>query len=221
MKRTIIFFAAALLFVSISVFAQSLPAKMEGRAPDRFGGLGGKTYIEFVRMDGDKAVVKFFVASDRCDHGVVEGIAEKKEWGWEINAPGNQCASWWIKLKPVEGKQRMEGTWQATSGNFGTVYYEWGNAAKTLDALDAEVVKKLITDKTVHAHTPRGPSKTYFSPDGKAYRNTEEGTWYVKDDGTHCIEGMIGGCQKIVRNGDGSYTRGTAEWKSIVDGKAL
>ncbi len=167
-------------------------------------------------MDGDKAIVKFFVESPNCDHGVVNGIAEKKEGGWEINAPGNQCADWLIKLKPVEGKQRMEGTWRSSTGNSGGVYYEWGQ-----ETLDAEAVKKLITDKTVLAQTLSGPSKTYFSPDGKAYRNTGEGTWYVRADGTHCIEGMIGGCVKVRRNGDGSYTRGTAEWKSIVDGKAL
>ena len=98
------------------------------------------------------------------------------------------------------------------------LFSAWAHAAETLDA---EAVKKLITDKTVHAQTPRGPLKTYFSPDGKAYRNTEEGTWYVKADGTHCIEGMRGGCEKIAPNGDGSYTRGAAEWKIIVDGKVL
>ncbi len=221
MKMKNIVLAAALSFVSISIFAQPFPAKMEGRAPGQLGGpLGGKTYIEFVRMDGDKAIVKFFVASPNCDHGVVEGIAEKKEGGWEINAPGNRCASWLIKLKPVEGKQRMEGTWQATSGNYGTVYYEWGHA-DAAGTHDAEAVKKLITDKTVTTQTPRGLIKTYFSPDGKVYRNTEEGTWYVKADGTHCIEGMIGGCEKVVPNGDGSYTRGGSVWKVIVDGKAL
>ncbi len=115
--------AAALSFVSISVFAQSFPAKMEGKYSGQRG--GDTTYIEFVKMDGDKAIVKFFVASAFCNHGVVEGIAEKKEGGWEINAPGKRCADWLIKLKPVEGKQRLAGTFQASSGNFGTVYYDW------------------------------------------------------------------------------------------------
>ena len=98
------------------------------------------------------------------------------------------------------------------------LFSAWAHAA---EALDAEAVKKLITDKTVHAQTPRGPIKTYFSPDGKAYPKPGKGTWYVKADGTHCVEGMIGSCEKVVPNGDGSYTRGVAEWKAIVDGKAL
>lgn len=118
---------SSLCLVSAHALAQdAFPAKMEGRAIGQTsGGRGGKTYIEFVRMDGDKAIVKFFIASSKCDHGVVDGIAEKKEGGWEINAPGNRCADWLIKLKPVEGKQRMDGAWRASSGNFGTVYYEW------------------------------------------------------------------------------------------------
>ena len=94
----------------------------------------------------------------------------------------------------------------------------WAQAA---EPLDADAVKKLITDKTVHNQTPRGFVATYFAADGKAYRSGEEGTWLVKDDGTHCIEGMRGGCFKVVPNGNGTYTRGQGEWTSIVDGKAL
>ncbi len=112
-----------LLFSIASAFAQSLPPKMEGWYNGQRG--SDKTYIELVKIDGDKAVVKFFVASAFCDHGVVEGTAEKKADGWEINVPSARCASWVIKLKPVEGKQRLTGTFQASSGNFGTVYYDW------------------------------------------------------------------------------------------------
>ena len=115
--------ALMIALVSISAVAQTLPAKMEGRYSGQFG--GDKTNIEFVRMDGDKAIVKFFVASAYCDHGVVEGVAEKKETGWEINVPQARCAAWVIKLKPVEGRQKLEGSFQASSGNYGTVYYEW------------------------------------------------------------------------------------------------
>lgn len=121
MKKNVL--AVVISFVSITAFGQSLPAKMEGMYSGQSG--GDKTYIELVKMERDKAVVKFFVASSFCNHGVVEGVAEKKDTGWVINAPGKYCADWAINLKPVEGKQRLEGTFQASSGNYGTVYYEW------------------------------------------------------------------------------------------------
>ena len=89
------------------------------------------------------------------------------------------------------------------------------------ETLDAESVKKLISNKTVHAETPNGKLITYFSPDGKAIRKGDEGTWTVKQDGTHCIDGMRGGCAKVSSNGDGTYTRGPVKWTSFVEGKAL
>ncbi len=113
---------AFLLFTS-AAFAQSWPAKMQGEYQGRRG--GDKTYLELVKMDGDKVFLKFFVASAFCDHGVVDAVGEKKGDGWEINAPGTRCASWLIKLKPVDGKQKFEGTFEASSGNYGSVYYEW------------------------------------------------------------------------------------------------
>lgn len=89
------------------------------------------------------------------------------------------------------------------------------------DMVDAETLKKLITDKTVIAESPKGPLKTFFSSDGNAYRSNETGTWIVKSDGTHCIDGIRGGCSKVSSNGDGTYTRGPTKWVSIVDGKSL
>lgn len=96
--------------------------------------------------------------------------------------------------------------------------------------LDAAAVKQLITGNTAHVQRGDGTTlKNYFSPDGKVIRyekgETSEGTWQVKDDGTHCVEGMAGGCAKIVKNGDGSYDRVLpwgkvpVTWTAIVNGK--
>lgn len=98
------------------------------------------------------------------------------------------------------------------------------------ETLNAEAVKKLITGNTVHGQAPNGNmQKNYFSPDGKTYRQVGakilEGTWSVNDDGTQCVDGMPGGCAKIVRNDDGTYDRVTIEggvrlkWTSVVNGK--
>lgn len=102
-------------------------------------------------------------------------------------------------------------------------------AALAGETLDAAAVKKLITGNTVLAQRGNGSTvKNYFSPDGKLIRlengATSEGTWQVKDDGTHCVEGMPGGCARIVNNNDGTYDR-VQQWgppvtfKSIVSGK--
>jgi hypothetical protein len=104
------------------------------------------------------------------------------------------------------------------------LFSTWAHAGETLDAA---AVKKLISGNTVH--TNRGTLKNYFSPDGKIYRHEggkiSEGTWRVNDDGMQCVEGMPGGCAKIIRNDDGTYYRVTAagevlvKWTSVVNGK--
>ena len=106
----------------------------------------------------------------------------------------------------------------------------FSTGAYAAETMDADAVKKLISGNTVHGLAPNGnPQKNYFSPDGKTYRQVGgkilEGTWRVNDDGSQCVEGMPGGCAKIVRNDDGTYDRVTTEggvrlkWSSVVNGK--
>lgn len=100
------------------------------------------------------------------------------------------------------------------------------------ETLDAAAVKALITDKTVTGiRTKDGATlRNYFSPDGKVYRledgQVAEGTWQVNDDGTQCVEGIAGGCAKIVSNGDGTYDRNHAKsgktllkWNGFANGR--
>lgn len=103
------------------------------------------------------------------------------------------------------------------------------SGAQAAETLDADAVRKLISGNTVHSVSPAGAFKNYFAPDGKAVRHTgsavAEGTWTVSDDGTHCLDGLPGGCAKIVRKDDGSYERIAGggrvlvAWKAIVKGK--
>jgi len=103
-------------------------------------------------------------------------------------------------------------------------------SVQATETLNAEAVKKLITGNTVHGLAPNGNTqKNYFAPDGKTYRQVGgkilEGTWQVNDDGTQCVDGMPGGCAKIVRNDDGTYDRVTTKggvrlkWTTVVNGK--
>ena len=103
----------------------------------------------------------------------------------------------------------------------------WVHAAETLDA---DAVRKLITGNTAHGMKNDGSTmKNYFSPDGKLVRQDgdqiSEGTWRVKDDGMQCVNGVPGGCAKIVRNADGTYDRVLVngkvplKWSSFASGK--
>lgn len=107
------------------------------------------------------------------------------------------------------------------------LFSSWAYAGETLDA---DAVKKLITGNTVHGLGPTGGiQKNYFAPDGKTIRQIGEkiieGTWSVKDDGTQCVNGMPGGCAKIVRNDDGTHDRVVEgggvrlKWRAVVNGK--
>ena len=111
-----------------------------------------------------------------------------------------------------------------------TGFVLFSTGAYAAETMDADAVKKLISGNTVHGLAPNGNTqKNYFSPDGKTYRQVGgkilEGTWRVNDDGMQCVEGMPGGCAKIVRNDDGTYDRVTTEggvrlkWSSVVNGK--
>ncbi len=102
--------------------------------------------------------------------------------------------------------------------------------AHAVEALDAEAVRQLVTGNTVHGLRADGETqKNYFAPDGRTYRQIGskiiEGTWRVNDDGTQCVDGMPGGCARIVKNGDGTYERVTTDgrtrlkWSAVVKGK--
>lgn len=105
-------------------------------------------------------------------------------------------------------------------------------SSQAAETLDAGAVRALLTDKTVAGvRVSDGATlKNYFSPDGKVYRfengQVAEGTWKVNDDGTQCVDGIAGGCARIVSNGDGTYDRNHAssgktllKWNSFVNGK--
>ena len=104
----------------------------------------------------------------------------------------------------------------------------WVHAEETLDA---DAVRKLISGNTVHGLTTDGKTPSiHFASDGTAIRKeddgvTREGKWQVKEDGSQCVTGLPGGCAKIIRNDDGTFSRvlpnGTVplKWTTVVNGK--
>lgn len=106
----------------------------------------------------------------------------------------------------------------------------FSTSAQAGETLGADAIAKMITGNTVHAARENGDTrKNYFAPDGKLYRQEggkiTEGAWRISDDGMHCVEGMPGGCARIVRNDDGTHDRVLPngkvllKWTAVVNGK--
>ena len=123
----------SLLLAAGPALAQAeLPAKMQGKwtsLPSRK--VGGST-IELVKMENaEKAQVKVTLTEvvihtqAWCDFGTVETVAEKRGDSWQISVPHRRCPSFFITIKPVEAKQRFEGTFTNDIGGQGRIFYEW------------------------------------------------------------------------------------------------
>jgi len=107
-------------------------------------------------------------------------------------------------------------------------------AAEEMQKVGATELKKLITGCTVHnsCQVTGEISKTYFYPSGKLIRESQgqivEGTYYIKDDGTHC--NVLDGkhlCADIMKTGDGTYHRIAPNgkrlgiWNKVVPGNEI
>lgn len=123
-----------LLFGAQCAFAQSdFPAKMQGSW--KTATKSGDATIELVGMTSpDKAKVKVTLTGGTlgpphgslCMFGTVESVADRQGTGWQIAAPHMRCASYFLTVKPVEGKQRFEGTMTNDfTGQPGTIVLEW------------------------------------------------------------------------------------------------
>jgi hypothetical protein len=100
------------------------------------------------------------------------------------------------------------------------------------DYLGAEEVRALILGRTVEVRDETGAvARVYFSADGRrlALQGNEEYAlpWRILPDGTHCVTDTAeDNCARIIRNGDGTYTRHrdgapSYRWMKFLPGKAL
>jgi glyoxylase-like metal-dependent hydrolase (beta-lactamase superfamily II) len=120
-------------------------------------------------------------------------------------------------------------------GDKGVILVDAGShndVAEHIDAAIKTVTKKPITHVLItHHHGDHHLGLSYFD-DAQVIASSyctmqvAEGTWKVNDDGTQCVDGIAGGCARIVSNGDGTYDRNHAssgktllKWNSFVNGK--
>jgi hypothetical protein len=132
-SRTRYWLCASLLLPFASALAQAdLPAKMQGMYKTQSGRTGGAT-VELVKQEApDKARVRVNLSGTTNAHGftcgfsAVETDAQQADGAWKFAFPSRYCQSNWVMtIKPVEGKQRFEGTFTTDFPNDGTVYFEW------------------------------------------------------------------------------------------------
>lgn len=125
--------AVSLLFASTVAFAEGdFPAKMQGTFKTASGRTGGAS-LELIAMESpDKARLRVNLSNTvnmhgfTCGFSAVETTAEKKDGAWKFAFPSRYCQmNWTVTVKPVEGKQRFEGTFTTDLPNDGTIFYEW------------------------------------------------------------------------------------------------
>ena len=103
--------------------ASPLPPKMEGQRHTN-GGRTNKVEAELIQMEGpDKARIKA-TYWDGCIRSGETG-AEFKDGAWQFTIPGaGKCEDVAVVVRPVEGKNRLEGEFKTGKWD-GSIYFEW------------------------------------------------------------------------------------------------
>ena len=117
---------------SLNACAQTaLPPKMEGTYRNPSYGTSGGTRVELIKMESPERASLRVTMSDVYYHGTpcvvkpVETIAERANGGWRFAVRVPECLTYTITIAPVEGKQRLEGTYTTDFPSEGVIYYEW------------------------------------------------------------------------------------------------
>jgi hypothetical protein len=111
---------------SVSVLAADpapLPGKMEGSRVNPNNGRSGKVEAELIAMESPTRAKLNTVFWDGCTRRG-ESVAEFKDGAWSFVIPGGRCNDVEVTVKPVDGKNRLEGEFKTGAGA-GTIYYEW------------------------------------------------------------------------------------------------
>jgi len=123
-KLTISVLLSALAFSALAADPAPLPAKMEGNRVNPANGRSGKVEAELVAMESPTRAKLNTIFWDGCTRRG-ESIAEFAEGTWTFVIPGGlRCNDVQVAVKPVEGKNRLEGEFKTGAGA-GSIYYEW------------------------------------------------------------------------------------------------
>jgi hypothetical protein len=122
-SKLVVLFASMML-VSATYAQSPLPNKMKGKWFNPGSGHSNTIEAELIEMETEtKAKVKVALWP-YCSWA--NSAAELKDGAWEFTASGcrgNPDPSSLIRVSPVPGKNRMEGTYGPGGGR--TVYFEW------------------------------------------------------------------------------------------------
>lgn len=114
-------------FAGVAHAQSALPPKMEGRWNNPASGHSNKVEVELVRMENPSEAVIRIAWWPYCQ--VAETRAEFIDGAWKFS-PQN-CANRHgpmtitARVKPVEGKNRLEGYYGSREEPLKTVYLEW------------------------------------------------------------------------------------------------
>lgn len=101
-----------------------LPEKMKGARHNPSNGRSGGVEAELVAQETPVRAKLSTVFWDGCTRRG-ESIAEFKDGAWSFVIPGGpRCDDVAVTVKPVEGKNRLEGEFK-TGPNGGSIYFEW------------------------------------------------------------------------------------------------
>lgn len=116
----------AFCLLALPVMADSpLPKKMEGKWERVSPAFSNKAEAELIEMTSATTARLNVVFWDGCPRRG-ETTAELKDGFWEFRVPdGARCNGFPVRLKPVEGKNRLEGVFISPARGDGTVYFDW------------------------------------------------------------------------------------------------
>ncbi len=120
-EKTLLAFVLAMFVCTVG--AQSpLPPKMEGRWQNTGSGHSNKVEVELIRMESPTEAVIKVVWWPYCPWA--EAKATFNEGVWKFSPQNcSKDLSISAKLRPVEGKKRLEGMYGSRDGR--TIYLEW------------------------------------------------------------------------------------------------
>lgn len=125
MYKKLVFLSVGAL-VSVSALAADplpLPGKMEGSRLNPANGRSGKVEAELIAMESPTRAKLNTVFWDGCTRRG-ESVAEFRDGAWSFVIPGGRCNDVEVTVKPVDGKNRLEGEFKTGTGA-GSIYYEW------------------------------------------------------------------------------------------------
>lgn len=113
--------SAFAIYISAAHAQAPLPPKMEGRWQDTVKGHSNSVMVELVRMESPTEAIIKVAWWPYCPWGETKAVF--KDDAWRFSPQTCTKYSYNAKVRPVEGKNRLEGTYGSSEHKM--VYFEW------------------------------------------------------------------------------------------------